>query len=296
MDSTDYRVAALLTEHLGFAPLTLIDEVINDVNQIMYNCTDALERFLTKRRDSQLASSALAFPAEEIRNGAAELETLLVLHVDRNFDKFELYTLRNILTLPRDLVEGGWIRLKHHEDIELPADGRPDTRVAPLVASINLELQLRQMLLLQKERANKIVALLRQYKACVELLTLAGPESRLLKESAELLRQLQPMNENLYYLLGQVDALLKQVLRLNDKFMKDETLRGMQHARFGASARDTYIREKSLRILEEIGVVKAQTGTVVYSAYADTTNGEPTSGTDTLHAPAEAAPAETGSH
>ncbi|KAM9897702.1 hypothetical protein OXX79_006723, partial [Metschnikowia pulcherrima] len=116
MNSSDYRVTALLTEHLGFAPLTLVDEVINAVNKIMYNCFDALETFLTKRRDAQLEKlrrdngigegdadidtnglmdekiSAAeergeVFPLAEIHHGTSELETLLVSHVDRNFDK-----------------------------------------------------------------------------------------------------------------------------------------------------------------------------------------------------------------
>ena len=32
----DERTTAILTEHLEFAPLTLIDDVINAVNEIMY--------------------------------------------------------------------------------------------------------------------------------------------------------------------------------------------------------------------------------------------------------------------
>lgn len=299
MNSADYRVTSLLTEHLGFAPLTLIDEVINDVNQIMYNCTDALERFLMKRRESQLQElnknansdddvlmsgntelevNSQVFPAEEIRLGAAELETLLVSHVDKNFDKFELYTLRNIFTIPRDLVEGGWIRLKHHASIDsesiLVRSSDSDERIKPLVDKINLELQLRKILLLQKNKASKIVELLRHYKHCVDAITQTGPDSRLLAETiATLKHHLQPMNENVYYLLGQVDELLKQVLQLNDKFMKDESLNGMRNIKFGPTARDNYIREKSLKILDEIGVVGSDvqlglTAKVLYSAYA----------------------------
>lgn len=294
MNSTDYRITSLLTEHLGFAPLTLIDEVINDVNQIMYNCTDALERFLMKRReaqlqqlgkptnddgdvvmDSNLPELAGVFPADEIRLGAAELETLLVSHVDKNFDKFELYTLRNIFTMPRDLVEDGWIRLKHQEHVTADAIrhgvGDVDESIKPLVDSINLELQLRKILLLQKNKAAKILELLRHCKRCVAALTQSGPDLKLLPETLVTLKShLQPMNENLYYLLGQVDELLRQVLRLNDKFMKDELVDGMRNMTFNPTARDRYIREKSLRILDEIGVLgSGEVGAkVMYSAYA----------------------------
>jgi kinetochore protein Mis12/MTW1 len=49
---------------------------------------------------------------DEIENGVHQLETLLEATVDKNFDKFEIYTLRNILTVPDDLAP--WIRLSHY--------------------------------------------------------------------------------------------------------------------------------------------------------------------------------------
>lgn len=42
-----------------------------------------------------------------------QLETLLEANVDKAFDKFEIYVLRNIFTVPEDLL--GWLRLKHYE-------------------------------------------------------------------------------------------------------------------------------------------------------------------------------------
>lgn len=33
--------------------------------------------------------------------------------VDKNFDMFEIYVLRNVLSVPADLAE--WVRLKHYE-------------------------------------------------------------------------------------------------------------------------------------------------------------------------------------
>lgn len=49
----------------------------------------------------------------EIEEGLHKLETLLNSTVDKNFDKFEIYVLRNILAVPQDLVN--WIRLNHYE-------------------------------------------------------------------------------------------------------------------------------------------------------------------------------------
>ena len=41
-----------------------------------------------------------------------QLETLLESTIDKNFDKLEIYTLRNVLTVPEDLVP--WVRLEHY--------------------------------------------------------------------------------------------------------------------------------------------------------------------------------------
>lgn len=50
---------------------------------------------------------------DEIENGVHQLETLLEATVDKTFDKFEIYTLRNILTVPDELAP--WMRLGHYE-------------------------------------------------------------------------------------------------------------------------------------------------------------------------------------
>jgi len=42
-----------------------------------------------------------------------KLETLLEANIDRNFDKLEIYVLRNVLCVPDDLVR--WVRLAHYD-------------------------------------------------------------------------------------------------------------------------------------------------------------------------------------
>ena len=55
------------------------------------------------------------YPAakQEIEEGLHKLETLLEAAVDKNFDKFEIYVLRSVLSVPTDLVN--WVRLNHYE-------------------------------------------------------------------------------------------------------------------------------------------------------------------------------------
>jgi kinetochore protein Mis12/MTW1 len=119
----------LMTEHLQYAPLTLIDDVINSANAILYQSMDAFETYL---RDtlipsipSSTASKSKAFDLDapedterenlykELEFGMAQVETLLENSVDRNFDAFELYVLRNVFNVPEDV--DGYLRLGHHQ-------------------------------------------------------------------------------------------------------------------------------------------------------------------------------------
>jgi len=122
----------LMTEHLQHAPLTFIDDVINSANAILYQSMDAFETYLRDTLIPSLASSSssrdkafnLDAPEEdseqdallkELEFGMAQVETLLENAVDRNFDAFELYVLRNVFNVPDEV--DGYMRLKHHQVI-----------------------------------------------------------------------------------------------------------------------------------------------------------------------------------
>ena len=150
MTDSTRQVDALLTEHLRYTPLvrplpsvptalaksppkSLIDDIINTVNAIIYGAIQAIENGLLSTPPPTLgfgtentSSTNLSIPDTdgdgnieypeariEIENGVHQLETLLEATVDKTFDKFEIYTLRNILTVPEDLVP--WMRLGHYE-------------------------------------------------------------------------------------------------------------------------------------------------------------------------------------
>ncbi|MCJ1469939.1 hypothetical protein MMC07_008583, partial [Pseudocyphellaria aurata] len=155
MGESNRQADALLTEHFRYTPLSLIDEIINAVNTIIYRAIDAIESGLFSIPPRNLGfdgrpieankSSAIGRPIpspavadegsgqnvkgytdeqveeekkEEIENGVHALETLLEATVDKTFDKFEIYTLRNILTVPDELAP--WMRLSHYENLTLP--------------------------------------------------------------------------------------------------------------------------------------------------------------------------------
>ena len=110
---------------------SLIDDIINAVNTYVYQAITSLETGLNSAPPERLgfkpslptATERGGAPADatpdyveakkEIEEGLHKLETLLESTVDKNFDKLEIYVLRNILSVPEDLAN--WIQLGHYE-------------------------------------------------------------------------------------------------------------------------------------------------------------------------------------
>ena len=105
---------------------SLIDDIINSVNNFVLQVLGSLETgllttppeelgFKPARRAGEDGAEEIEFPEakQEIEEGLHKLETLLYSTVDKNFDKFEIYVLRNILSVPAELVN--WVRLSHYE-------------------------------------------------------------------------------------------------------------------------------------------------------------------------------------
>jgi kinetochore protein Mis12/MTW1 len=124
----------LMTEHLQYAPLTLIDDIINSANAILYQSMEAFETYLRDTLIPSLPSSSSSHQTDrktfalddteqdtqqqeqlytELEFGMAQVETLLETAVDRNFDAFELYVLRNVFNVPEEV--DGYLRLAHHQ-------------------------------------------------------------------------------------------------------------------------------------------------------------------------------------
>jgi len=114
MSAPNLQSTALLTEHLEYPPISLLDDIINNVNDIMYKCTAAMEKYLLRKSNIEGVDYT-----EEIRVGIAKLETLLEHTVDKNFDKLELYVLRNILMIPPELLESHVFLLKHQSGLDV---------------------------------------------------------------------------------------------------------------------------------------------------------------------------------
>jgi kinetochore protein Mis12/MTW1 len=130
---------ALLTEHLQYTPLTLMDEIIDTINDLSSRAVDAAEKgllaanpadlgFVEKAKaekrslDKDERGKYIVPEAEgELKDGVHKLETLLQANIDINFDKFEIVALRSILHVPEELVP--WVRLEHY-NVRLVCLGR----------------------------------------------------------------------------------------------------------------------------------------------------------------------------
>ncbi|KAL1880658.1 hypothetical protein Daus18300_001270 [Diaporthe australafricana] len=216
----------LLTEHFGYPPVSLLDEIINSINVIAERALASVEQGLlnappqyigfgkspnpaanskSKRKgkqqpppeDAQLDLSPEAIEQrahDEISSGTHQLETLLCASIDRSFDKFELYVMRNILCVKPD--DRDWLRLGHYEGLNfenLPttalskgadggADGMDvDTPDRPTVESVNRlrrRLQASQKLntMLQAEKTRND-ALLGELRSLVGTVGAKGPRA-----------------------------------------------------------------------------------------------------------------------
>ncbi|KAL4788555.1 Mis12 protein-domain-containing protein [Aspergillus varians] len=150
----DDLTTSLLAEHFSYTPLSLIDDIINSINNLTYQAISSLEAGLLSIPAERLgfahANNGSTIPDTdedgnvvypeaqlEIENGLHQLETLLEATVDKAFDKFEIFVLRNIFRVPEDLM--GWIRLKHYENISL--NPSPDAPTVETILALRQKLQ-----------------------------------------------------------------------------------------------------------------------------------------------------------
>lgn len=181
----------------------MLDDIINSVNILAERALNSVEQALLRqppaslgfrpaafqrgRGEEKLSQDALEAAAEEahrheVENGTHQLETLLCASIDRNFDKFELYAMRNILCVrPEDR---DWMRLAHYEGLNFDAaegktsetgaqDGAPDgaeddASIAHLHRRLQASLKLGHLLDVEAQRNDVMLARLR---------TLAGPST-----------------------------------------------------------------------------------------------------------------------
>lgn len=242
MAAPTMKSTSILTEHLQYPAISLVDDIINAVNEVMYKCTAAMEKYLLERN-----KGAGKDYSEEIRVGIAKLETLLEHSVDKNFDKLELYVLRNVLRIPQELLDANVFRLSYQRDLLIPSDAQKSSSVNQLKEkgkqieqSLQKNYELRRRLATGnalKQRIMKFKTLVRQMLECDD-----SPQSQ------ELVRVLAPIDDSLKLVTAQLrqlyvdseeQASMEKVLQVHDKFQTHRS----------CDRRSMYIDTETKRIL-----------------------------------------------
>ncbi|KAG5460016.1 MAG: Mis12 protein-domain-containing protein, partial [Olpidium bornovanus] len=121
-----------MTEHLGCSPVDVIDEIINIANTNTYMALAGLAIFT----EEQLGA------AEEQKTGMHQIESLVEHKLDKAFDSFEMFAMRNLFTFPEEAAP----LLEHYKgwDFSLTEDD----------ARLDKEIREVQKMLLEERRKN----------------------------------------------------------------------------------------------------------------------------------------------
>ncbi|KAF9947217.1 hypothetical protein BGZ72_010787 [Mortierella alpina] len=157
----------LLTEHFGFSPLSFVDDVINSVNNMIYQASMALQEFIESEMQKVVAGEyghvELPLdmdPMTESAKGMHKFETLLEAAVDKNFDRFELYALKNLFGVPEDVD----IILPHYESLDFGISVEREEKLdndlelvrRQLIATKALNYRLRKELEIEENRRRQL--------------------------------------------------------------------------------------------------------------------------------------------
>ena len=263
----------LLTEHFGFQPITVIDDIINVINEIMYRCTEQLEQILINQKlqmeetanerqrqqrsddiivdaNSSKSREEKQYSVEDIQTGTATLESLLEHSINRNFDKFEVYALRNVFTLPEDLVSRGHIRLKHHEGLHVydniaQKDREITQEMLETVRQIQYQVEFNKFLCEAVPKFHKLARLSKLVKMRLQPL-IADEQGD--PETKRTLAQLTPLNDTILFLVTQLRSTCAKVNAMKDLISNDKLAERFRHG----SKEEEQLNQRISVIIEKV--------------------------------------------
>ncbi|KAI5357887.1 Putative centromere protein Mis12 [Septoria linicola] len=276
MAATSQTTTALLTEHFRYTPLTLLDDIINTVNELVFRAVNAIEEGLggttaeqlgfeldretaASLTNSEARRNALSeLKQNEIDNGIVKLESLLNATVDKDFDKFEIYTLRNILAVGHkedDLAS--WVRLDHYKGVDVVTTEDVPSPEAVELQRKKLHETAKLNIMLKAEEAKNAV-ILQQLTALIgaEPRTEGAPDGApfaFLNAAAGQSKHLEQDTQNA---LSQIPAMQQLLAQLKDAMQNIPTTK---HGRYddedsAEGRRRRYLENQSRRALERKGI------------------------------------------
>ncbi|CCK70235.1 MIND complex subunit MTW1 KNAG_0D04960 [Huiozyma naganishii CBS 8797] len=243
MSAPGLQATALMTQHLEFPPVSLLDEIINMVNDIMFKCTEAMENYLLKSP----VVNGTDFSGE-IKVGVARLETLLEHSVDKNFDRLELYTLRNVFNIPQELIEHDVFRLAHQRDLlvaDAPACARSCDELGEKVVQVEREFHRNAQLRERLEKMRIVSSDVKRFKTRV--LALCELQGNTQGDLAAVYESIAPIDDTMLLLRTQ----LKQLYEDNERICSMGKLSSILHSGEQRVSRSQYISQEVHKILQD---------------------------------------------
>ncbi|KAI6800969.1 hypothetical protein KC363_g5503 [Hortaea werneckii] len=276
---------ALLTEHFRYTPLTLLDDIINTVNELVFRAINAIDeglssappevlgfrlqqdRAATLPNEESRKDALLELKQNEIDNGIVQLESLLNATVDKDFDKFEIYTLRNILAVghgeeARDLAS--WVQLEHYKNLDLTG-----SKEAPKPEEVQLQRrklqESRKLNIMLKAEEARNTAILHQLRSMTGVKSEESGEAPASSSPFAFLTSSQhtstssssqPLTQNVQYALSHLPALRQHLAQLKESL---HVLPNARHTREDDESKEAkrrrYLDTQAQAAMDRKGVV-----------------------------------------
>ncbi|KAF8942699.1 hypothetical protein BGZ47_006212 [Haplosporangium gracile] len=219
----------LLTEHFGFSPLSFVDDVINSVNNMIYQASMALQEFVENEMEAWAVQHRNQLPKNydakvESAKGMHKFETLLEAAVDKNFDRFELYALKNLFGVPEDVD----IVLPHYEALDFGIGADKEE-------ALDKELELlRQQVIMTKAMNYKLRKELALEEGRRRELERCREQIGFLKDALKEYRDVAPIPQTLIFIRDNIETLHRRFGALHEKLQ-----RNAQADRFASSGAES---------------------------------------------------------
>ncbi|RAL60816.1 hypothetical protein DID88_009920 [Monilinia fructigena] len=146
---------ALLTEHLTYRPIAVIDDIINSINLLAFRAIDALEKGLLAAPPASIGFTPTSkLSAEDVATQCQH--------------EIEYGVYKNVFAVPADVRD--WIRLSHYEGLDFRAveESEGGANGVPTSETVTLQrkrlretMKLNAILRAEKEKNEKTIAALK---------------------------------------------------------------------------------------------------------------------------------------
>ena len=197
-----------------------------------------------------------------------KLESLLNATVDKDFDKFEIYTLRNILALGHEEEQlAGWVQLDHYKNLDLSrTDSSPTPEQVQLQRrKLNETAKLNTMLKAEEARNAAVLEQLQSLTGTNDADKDTGSPFAFLTSSSHTAKNSsgQPIKQNVQYALSQLPALRQHLAQLKQSLQTPlNARRGREDDDSLENKRRNYIDYHSRRALDRKGIEPENAATV----------------------------------